>query len=171
LHHCFLQDVKQFYVVVESEEGKIDSLCSLRGIIGARGAVVIIYVNTRLTVDWLFEKMTSMDFSVSRVHEDMEQKLRDDTMKEFRSGSHLILIATESFARGIQVAQVSLTIIYNLPSNEGNYIASLSRPGRFGRTGVAINLVTVEDLPTLKELEKYSHTSIEEMPTNVADLI
>ena len=92
-------------------------------------------------------------------------------MKEFRSGSNRILIATESLARGIQVAQVSLTIIYNLPSNEANYIASLSRSSRFGRKGVAINLVTAEDLPTLKELEMYSHTSIEEIPANVADLI
>ena len=164
-----LQGIKQFYVAIEREDWKLETLCDLYGTLTITQA--IIYVNTRRKVDWLFEKMTSMDFSVSRVHEDMEQKLRDDTMKEFRSGSHLILIATESFARGIQVAQVSLTIIYNLPSNEGNYIASLSRPGRFGRTGVAINLVTVEDLPTLKELEKYSHTSIEEMPTNVADLI
>ena len=163
--------MKQFYVLVESEEGKIDTLCNLRGVIGAFGSGIIIYVNTRLIVDWLFEKMTSMDFSVSRMHEDMEQKLCDDTMKEFRSGSNRILIATESLARGIQVAQVSLTIIYNLPSNKANYIASLSRSGRFGRKGVAINLVTAEDLPTLKELEMYSHTSIEEMPANVADLI
>ena len=56
---------------MESEEGKIDTLCGLRGVIGAFGSGIIIYVNTRLIVDWLFEKMTSMDFSVSRMHEDM----------------------------------------------------------------------------------------------------
>ena len=57
-------------------------------------------------VDWLFEKMTSRDFTVSRVHGDMEQKLRDDIMKEFRSGSTRVLITTDLLARGIDVQQV-----------------------------------------------------------------
>jgi translation initiation factor 4A len=131
----------------------------------------IIYVNTRRKVDWLFEKMTSRDFTVSRVHGDMEQKLRDDIMKEFRSGSTRVLITTDLLARGIDVQQVSLVINYDLPTNRENYIHRIGRGGRFGRKGVAINFVTVEDLRTLKELEVFYHTSIEEMPANVADLI
>ena len=50
--------------------------------------------------------MTSRDFTVSRVHGDMEQKLRDDIMKEFRSGSTRVLITTDLLARGIDVQQV-----------------------------------------------------------------
>jgi translation initiation factor 4A len=163
------QGIKQFYVAIEREDWKLETLCDLYGTLTITQA--IIYVNTRRKVDWLFEKMTSRDFTVSRVHGDMEQKLRDDIMKEFRSGSTRVLITTDLLARGIDVQQVSLVINYDLPTNRENYIHRIGRGGRFGRKGVAINFVTVEDLRTLKELEVFYHTSIEEMPANVADLI
>ena len=56
-------------------------------------------------------------------------------------------------------------IIYNAS------ICRIGRGGRFGRKGVAINFVTHEDHRTLKDLENFYNTEIEEMPMNVADLI
>ena len=47
----------------------------------------------------------------------------------------------------------------------------IGRGGRFGRKGVAINFVTVEDHRTLKDIEAFYNTEVEEMPVNVADLI
>lgn len=47
----------------------------------------------------------------------------------------------------------------------------IGRGGRFGRKGVAINMVTEEDKRTLRDIETFYNTSIEEMPLNVADLI
>ena len=52
----------------------------------------------------------------------MSQAERDVIMKEFRSGSSRVLIATDLLARGIDVQQVSLGINYDLPSNRENYI-------------------------------------------------
>ncbi|KAJ8775986.1 hypothetical protein J1605_015920 [Eschrichtius robustus] len=74
-------------------------------------------------------------------------------------------------ARGIDVQQVSLVINYDLPTNRENYIHRIGRGGRFGRKGVAINLVTEEDKRTLRDIETFYNTSIEEMPLSVADLI
>ena len=47
----------------------------------------------------------------------------------------------------------------------------IGRGGRFGRKGVAINMVTEEDKRTLRDIETFYNTAIEEMPLNVADLI
>lgn len=47
----------------------------------------------------------------------------------------------------------------------------IGRGGRFGRKGVAINFITDNDRRALQELEQHYHTTIEEMPCNVADLI
>jgi translation initiation factor 4A len=47
----------------------------------------------------------------------------------------------------------------------------IGRGGRFGRKGVAINFVTTDDKRTLKDIEQFYNTTIEEMPMNVADLI
>jgi translation initiation factor 4A len=115
--------------------------------------------------------MHSRDFTVSAIHGDMEQGQRDVIMREFRSGSSRVLITTDLLARGIDVQQVSLVINYDLPTNRENYIHRIGRGGRFGRKGVAINFMTADDRRTLKDIETFYNTQIEEMPMNVADLI
>jgi translation initiation factor 4A len=98
----------------------------------------------------------------------MDQAQRDVIMKEFRSGSSRVLIATDLLARGIDVQQVSLVINYDLPANRENYIHRIGRGGRFGRKGVAINFVTADDVRMMREIEQFYSTQIEEMPMNVA---
>jgi translation initiation factor 4A len=115
--------------------------------------------------------MRARDFTVSAMHGDMDQKERDVIMKEFRTGSSRVLITTDLLARGIDVQQVSLVINYDLPNNRENYIHRIGRGGRFGRKGVAINFVTDEDRRTLRDIEQFYNTQVQEMPMNVADLI
>lgn len=66
---------------------------------------------------------------------------------------------------------MSLVINYDLPTNRENYLHRIGRSGRFGRKGVAINFVTDDDVPTLRDIEQFYSTQIDEMPMNVADLI
>lgn len=115
--------------------------------------------------------MNAKDFTVSCMHGDMSQDDRDLIMKEFRSGSSRILISTDLLARGIDVQQVSLVVNYDLPPSKENYIHRIGRSGRFGRKGVAINFVSNEDAPKMKEIEQFYHTQIEEMPVNIAELL
>jgi translation initiation factor 4A len=164
-----LEGIKQFFVAVEKEEWKLDTLCDLYETVTITQAVI--FCNTRRKVDWLTEKLTAREFTVSAMHGDMEQGQREVIMKEFRSGSSRVLIATDLLARGIDVQQVSLVINYDLPSNKENYIHRIGRGGRFGRKGVAINFVTADDTRMLREIEQFYSTQILEMPMNVADLI
>uniref|UniRef100_A0A8B9L2Y5 RNA helicase n=1 Tax=Astyanax mexicanus TaxID=7994 RepID=A0A8B9L2Y5_ASTMX len=164
-----LEGIRQFYINVEKEEWKLDTLCDLYETLTITQAVI--FINTRRKVDWLTEKMHARDFTVSALHGDMDQKERDLIMKEFRSGSSRVLITTDLLARGIDVQQVSLVINYDLPTNRENYIHRIGRGGRFGRKGVAINMVTEDDKRTLRDIETFYNTTVEEMPMNVADLI
>ncbi|KAG0335832.1 translation initiation factor eIF4A [Podila humilis] len=164
-----LEGIKQFYVAVEKEEWKLDTLCDLYETVTITQAVI--FCNTRRKVDWLTEKLTAREFTVSAMHGDMEQGQREVIMKEFRSGSSRVLIATDLLARGIDVQQVSLVINYDIPANKENYIHRIGRGGRFGRKGVAINFVTADDTRMLREIEQFYSTQVLEMPMNVADLI
>lgn len=164
-----LEGIKQFYVAVEREDWKLETLCDLYETLTITQA--IIYCNTRRKVDWLTDKMSQRDFTVSAMHGDMTPGERELIMKEFRSGSSRVLITTDLLARGIDVQQVSLVINYDLPGNRENYIHRIGRSGRFGRKGVAINFVTNEDVRAMREIEAFYNTTIEEMPMNVADLI
>jgi len=160
-----LEGIKQFYVAVEKEEWKLETLCDLYETLTITQA--IIYCNTRRKVDWLTDKMAQRDFTVSSMHGDMTAQERELIMKEFRSGSSRVLITTDLLARGIDVQQVSLVINYDMPGNRENYIHRIGRSGRFGRKGVAINFVTSEDTRAMREIEAFYNTQIEEMPMNV----
>ena len=161
-----LEGIKQFYIAVEKEDWKLDTLSDLYETVTITQAVI--FCNTRRKVDWLTDKLTARDFTVSAMHGDMDQGQRDLIMKEFRSGSSRVLIATDLLARGIDVQQVSLVINYDLPANRENYIHRIGRGGRFGRKGVAINFVTADDVRMMREIEQFYSTQIEEMPMNVA---
>jgi len=164
-----LEGIKQFYVAVEKEEWKLDTLCDLYETLTITQA--IIYCNTRRKVDWLTDKMGQRDFTVSSMHGEMTGQERELIMKEFRSGSSRVLITTDLLARGIDVQQVSLVINYDMPGNRENYIHRIGRSGRFGRKGVAINFVTSDDVRAMREIEAFYNTQILEMPAHVADLI
>jgi translation initiation factor 4A len=164
-----LDGIRQFYIAVDKEDWKLDTLCDLYETVTITQA--IIYCNTRRKVDWLTEHMSKRDFTVSATHGDMEQKERDLIMNEFRSGATRVLITTDLLARGIDVQQVSLVINYDLPTNRENYIHRIGRSGRFGRKGVAINFITGDDVKYMKDIEEFYHTVVEEMPNTVADLL
>ena len=164
-----LDGIKQFYVNVQREDWKLDTLCDLYDTLTITQS--IIYCNTRRKVDMLVEQMTERSFTVSATHGEMEQRDREAILREFRSGATRVLITTDLLARGIDVQQVSMVINYDLPSNRENYIHRIGRSGRFGRKGVAINFVTESDFPYLKDIEEFYSTKIEEMPMNVSDLI
>jgi ATP-dependent RNA helicase len=157
-----LEGIKQFFVAVEREDWKFDTLCDLYDTLTITQAVI--FCNTRRKVDWLTEKMREANFTVSSMHGDMPQKERDAIMQEFRQGKSRVLITTDVWARGIDVQQVSLVINYDLPPNRELYI-------RFGRKGVAINFVKSDDIKILRDIEQYYSTQIDEMPMNVTDLI
>jgi len=164
-----LEGIRQFYVAIEKEDWKLDTLCDLYETLTITQA--IIYCNTRRKVDFLADQMTKRDFTVSTMHAELDQKERDLIMREFRSGSSRVLISTDLLARGIDVQQVSLVINFDLPQNMENYLHRIGRSGRFGRKGAAINFVTNKDVGAMKDIERYYHTQIEEMPNDIADLI
>merc|ERR1712010_144776 len=139
-----LEGIKQFFVAVEKEEWKFDTLCDLYDTLTITQAVI--FCNTKRKVDWLTAKMREANFTVSAMHGDMRQVERDAIMKEFRAGGSRVLIATDVWGRGIDVQQVSLVINYDLPNNRELYIHRIGRSGRFGRKGVAINFVKNDDI-------------------------
>jgi len=164
-----LEGIRQFYVAIEKEDNKFDALCDLYDNLTITQA--IIYCNSRLKMDFLAQELTKRDFRVSTVHADLDQRERDLIMQEFRSGSSRVLISTDPLARGINVQHVPLVINYDMPRNMENYLHRIGCSGRSARKGVAINLAEKQDVRMMKDIEWHYHTQIEEMRTDVADMI
>lgn len=164
-----LEGIKQFFVAVEKDEFKFETLCDLYDTLTITQSVI--FCNKRKKAEWLTSKMREANFSVSCMHGSLPQKERDAIMEEFRSGQSRVLITTDVWGRGLDVQQVSLVICYDLPTSRELYIHRIGRSGRFNRKGVAINFVTNEDVRILRDIEQYYSTEINEMPMNINDLL
>lgn len=165
-----LDEIKQFFIKVEKEEYKFATLCDLYESITISQAVI--FCNTKQKVELLAKKLREHNFTVSMIHGDLKQKEREEIMNNFRDGKSRVLIATDIWGRGIDVQQVSMVINYDLPLTREAYIHRIGRSGRYGKKGVAVNFVKDgEDVKTLRNIEQYYRTQIDEMPINITDLV
>lgn len=162
-----LEGIQQFYVAMEKEDWKLETLCDLYETITVTQS--IIYCNTRRKVERVADEMAKRDFAVSVMHADLDQEERNLVIREFRSGSSRVLISTDLLARGIDVQQVSLVINYDFPQKTESYLHRIGRSGRYGRKGIAITFVTDRDVHAMREIEGHYATQIEELPADVAD--
>lgn len=161
-----LEGIKQYFVALDQEDWKFDVLCDIYAQLPINQA--IIYCNKRQCAEWLAVKMKEAKFTLECIHGDMPPLERKKRMDDFRTGAVRVLISTDLLARGIDVQQVSLVINYELPVQQENYIHRIGRSGRFGRKGVAINLIAGDEIRQMKEIEQFYATSVEVLPNNLS---
>ena len=157
-----LEGISQFYVALEDDETKYLTLKDLYTKISI--SQCIIYCNTNKRVDVLYNNMINDDFPVCKIHSNMDKQERTDNYNEFKNGKYRVLISSNLTARGIDIQQVSTVINYDIPKDVHIYLHRIGRSGRWGRKGSALNFVTKFDFYLLKEIEKYYHTQINELP-------
>jgi len=161
-----LDGIAQYYVDCGHERYKFDVLCDLYEEISISQAVI--FVNTKSGVETLYRDLTSKNHTASYIHGGMSQQERSLRMKEFKAGASRIMISTDLLARGIDVQDVSVVINFDLPYEKENYIHRIGRSGRYGRKGVAINLLTQKDAHVLRNLEEFYRTKVDELPGDLA---
>ena len=160
--------ISQFYVNVEKEDLKFDTLLDLYSLVSTSQA--IIFCNSVEKVDWLKENLEKNNFVITCIHGKMNQKEREMIVKEFRDGKTRILLTTDLLSRGIDIPLVNLVINYDLPINKENYIHRIGRCGRFNKKGVSITMVKMEDPSDVKLFNKLKYhykINIQELPENI----
>lgn len=163
-----LEGIKQFYISCASDEVKFDNLIEIFSHLDVNQCMI--YCNTRDKAENLTEKMREKKFVVSCMHAKMTMEDRNKIMNEFRTGSSRLLVSTDLLARGIDVYQVGLVINFDLPNKKENYIHRIGRGGRFGRRGIAINLITKQESQVLMQIEEFYNTEISNLPTDLSEL-
>ena len=161
-----LEGIRQYYIKVETDNDKFAVLKDLFSTISM--SQCIIYCNTRRRCDVLEEAMLKEDFPVMKITGDMSQTDRKQICNDLRSGQIRVLITTDLFARGIDVQQVSYVMNFDIPRDVCIYLHRIGRSGRWGRKGVAINLMTRMEQSRLTAIEQYYATEIQELPMDFA---
>lgn len=169
---CHRQEVRHFRVDLEKEKRKLDTLCDLYETLTIKQSLV--FFNSIDECDWVADQMTKRKFTVSVMHNELDQKMRDLVMREFRSGTSRLLLATDVISRGIDVQQVSVVLNYDFPSTLSTYVHRAGRTARLfstRRRGVVINFVTQLAVDLLQGVESHLDLQIKELPLDLNSLL
>jgi superfamily II DNA/RNA helicase len=160
--------ISQFYLDVESEDLKFDTLLDLYNLVSTSQA--IIFCNTIRKVEWLEQNLSQNNFPITTIHSNMSQAERDLVVNEFRDGKTRLLLTTDLLSRGIDIPQVNMVINYDLPPNKETYVHRIGRCGRFDKKGIAITMIKMSDqmdVKTFNRLQYYYKMDIKEMPESI----
>ena len=116
---------------------------------------VMIFANTKFTVDWLTFKLKTNGFAAEGISGDINQKARMHLLNRFKENQLQILVATNVAARGLHVDDVSHVINFDMPSDPEDYVHRIGRTARAGALGKAISLCCDEYATHLPYVEEF----------------
>ncbi|KAI0215469.1 ATP-dependent RNA helicase DDX19A [Lamellibrachia satsuma] len=168
-----LANIKQYYIDCKSQHEKFQALSNIYGAISIGQSMI--FCHSKKTASSLSEKMTEEGHAVALLSGELEVGQRAAVIQRFREGKEKVLITTNVSARGIDVEQVTVVVNFDLPLDHNTrradcetYLHRIGRTGRFGKNGLAINMVDgPRTMAMLKEIE--SHFGIKVMRLDADD--
>ncbi len=116
----------------------------------------IVFTATKRDADTLADSLYAQGFSAAALHGDMNQRERNRTLTRLRSGGLRVLVATDVAARGIDVADITHVINFDLPKFAEDYVHRIGRTGRAGAAGIAVSFASAKDGAHLSKIERYT---------------
>jgi superfamily II DNA/RNA helicase/cold shock CspA family protein len=104
--------------------------------------LAVVFVRTKRSADTLMGRLREHGLRATAIHGGMTQRERLREYKRFQDAQCDVLVATDVFARGMDLDRISLVINYDVPEDADTYRHRTGRTGRAGRTGTAITLMT-----------------------------
>jgi superfamily II DNA/RNA helicase len=105
----------------------------------------VIFCNRKRDIGVLYRSLLKHGFNAAELHGDLPQSSRTSTLNRFKSGDIQLLIASDVAARGLDIADLSHVVNFDVPSNAEDYVHRIGRTGRAGKKGKAFTFVTSED--------------------------
>jgi ATP-dependent RNA helicase RhlE len=122
---------------------------------------VIIFCRTKHRADRIGQLLKKNNHAVAVLHSNRTQRERELALKGFRDGRFEVLVATDIAARGLDVAEVSHVINYDVPQHPEDYVHRIGRTGRAQATGDAFTLMVAEEAKHIAAIERFIGKKIE----------
>jgi ATP-dependent RNA helicase RhlE len=122
---------------------------------------VIIFCRTKHRADRIASLLKRNNHAVAVLHSNRTQREREEALKGFRTGRFELLVATDIAARGLDIADVSHVINYDVPQHPEDYIHRIGRTGRAENTGDAFTLMVAEDAQHVHAIERFIGKKVE----------
>lgn len=145
------EKIKQIFYRV-TDDKKVELTCDI--LKDPAYTSVIIFCSTKDSVKNLNKALNKSGVKTSAFHSDLEQKEREELMRNFKNKSLQVLVGTDVLSRGIDVEGISLVINYDVPPDAEDYIHRIGRTARAEESGTAITFINAKDLFRFRRIEK-----------------
>ena len=121
----------------------------------------LVFTRTRRRAERLARTLNKAGISCEAIHGDRTQGQRQQALDGFKDGKIAVLVATDVVARGIDVDGISHVINFDIPTNPEDYVHRIGRTARAGASGIAVSLLTAEDVHDLVAIERLIGATLE----------
>ena len=122
---------------------------------------VLIFTRTKHGADKVVKDLLRNGIKAQAIHGNKSQSARDKALKDFKSRSIRVLVATDVASRGIDVDKLTHVINYEIPEQAETYVHRIGRTGRAGETGAALSFCSADEKTYLKNIHKLIHRNID----------
>src|SRR5438094_7262508 len=122
---------------------------------------VIVFCRTKHGADRIAHLLKRYNHAVAVLHSNRTQREREQALRGFRDGRFEVLVATDIAARGLDIADVSHVINYDVPQHPEDYIHRIGRTGRMENAGDAFTLMVAEDASHVQAIERFIGQKVE----------
>ena len=153
-------DIQQYRIDLEGREQKLETLIAL--LEGGQYERAIAFCNTKNMTDRLAGLLSMRGISCKAIHGDIQQRVREKTLQQFKVGQLRVLVATDVAARGLDIDDVDVVFNYDVPDEQENYVHRVGRTGRAKRHGVAYTLVaSVTEAVRMRDIARNTRMDIQ----------
>ena len=148
---------QRFYSVTDDDKRAV-----VRQLLRTRGLTqALIFVNSKLGAARLARSFERDGLKTQALHGDKSQDERLKALAAFKAGEVDLLVATDVAARGLDIVDLPSVFNFDVPFNAEDYVHRIGRTGRAGASGLAVTLVTRDDVRLVSDIEKLIKKKIE----------
>ncbi|MDX2229612.1 MAG: DEAD/DEAH box helicase [Leptolyngbyaceae cyanobacterium bins.349] len=115
---------------------------------------VLVFTRTKHGANRLAEQLAQDGLKTAAIHGNKTQAARTRALNDFKQGKVRVLVATDVASRGLDIDQLPHVVNFELPNVPEDYVHRIGRTGRAGHEGRAISLVSKDENPLLKDIER-----------------
>ena len=127
-------------IVRVREDNKLDTLHQL--LAQPEFKKVLVFARTKHGAERLSNILAQKGFKSESIHGNKNQSKRQRALKMFKDSHIQVLVATDVAARGLDIADISHVINYDIPSTYEDYVHRIGRTGRANKKGKALTFVS-----------------------------
>ena len=152
-------DIQQYQIELMGREQKLDTMVAL--LTGGQYERAIAFCNTKNMTDRLAGLLKMRGISCEAIHGDIQQRVREATLKKFKEGKLRVLVATDVAARGLDIDDVDVVFNYDVPDEQEYYVHRIGRTGRAKKHGVAYTLMaTPNDSVKMRDIIRNTRADV-----------